>query len=68
MASRLRSTSAAVVAHDDTLIRMATWPCHWVTPHQHVPSSWMAVMTRRVVSASPNVTSTWFRTTSFRTG
>ncbi len=39
MASRLRSTSSSVVAHDDTLIRMAVRPCQTVPPHQQVPSS-----------------------------
>src|SRR5580658_3550567 len=27
IAARLRSTSASVVAHDDTLMRIAVWPC-----------------------------------------
>ena len=39
IASRLRSTSASVVAEDETLMRMAVFPCHSVIPHQHVPSS-----------------------------
>ena len=39
IASKLRSTSASVVAHDDTLIRIAVLPCHTVGPAQHVPSS-----------------------------
>ena len=38
IASRLRSTSASVVAHDDTLMRMAVCPCQVVPPHQQVPS------------------------------
>jgi hypothetical protein len=38
-ASALRSMSSSVVAHDDTLIRIAVLPCHTVPPHQHVPSS-----------------------------
>ena len=38
MVSRLRSTSASVVAHDDTLMRMAVCPCQVVPPHQQVPS------------------------------
>ena len=38
MASKLRSTSASVVAQDDTLIRIAVRPCQTVTPHQQVPS------------------------------
>src|SRR5712671_8224941 len=58
IASRLRSTSLSVVAHDDTLIRIAVFPCHSVTPHQHVPSSWMRRITSRVISAAPNDTST----------
>ena len=39
IASRQRSTSASVVAQDDTLMRIAVRPCHTVPPHQHVPSS-----------------------------
>jgi hypothetical protein len=39
IASRLRSTSVSVVAHEDTLIRIAVFPCHTVPPHQHVPSA-----------------------------
>jgi hypothetical protein len=39
IASALLSTSASVVAHDDTLMRMAVRPCQTVTPAQHVPSS-----------------------------
>src|ERR1019366_5192321 len=66
MASRLRSTSSRVVAQEDTLIRMAVRPCHVVGPHQQVPSRWMRSITRRVVSASPNETSTWLRTTSLK--
>jgi hypothetical protein len=34
----LCSTSASVVAHDETLMRIATFPCYEVPPHQHVPS------------------------------
>jgi len=33
MASRLCSTSSAVVSHDETLIRMAFCPCQTVPPH-----------------------------------
>src|SRR6516225_1971895 len=58
MAARLRSTSSSVVAHDDTLMRLAVWPCQTVPPQQQVPSDWMAPMTRRVVSASPKDTRT----------
>ena len=65
--ARLRSTSSSVVAHDETLIRMAVCPCQIVPPHQHVPSAWIAPITRLVVSASPNDTSTWLSTTSFST-
>ena len=39
IASTLRSTSASVVAHELTLIRIAVRPCHTVMPAQHVPSS-----------------------------
>src|SRR5207244_13196537 len=67
MASRLRSTSASVVAQLETLMRIAVRPCHTVPPHQHVPSSWIPAITRRVVSGEPNDTSTWLSTTSFRT-
>ena len=34
----LCATSASVVAHDETLMRIAMFPCHEVPPHQHVPS------------------------------
>jgi hypothetical protein len=68
MAAALRSTSSSVVAQLDTLMRIAVWPRHTLTPHQHVPSAWMAAMVRRVISASPNVTSTWFSATSLSTG
>jgi hypothetical protein len=46
MASRLRSTSAAVVAQEETLMRIAVLPCQTVPPHQQVPSS----CTRRMTS------------------
>ena len=39
IASRLFSTSSAVVAQDDTLIRIAGQPCHTVVPHQQAPSA-----------------------------
>ena len=58
IASRLRSTSSSVVAHDETLIRIAVCPRHMVAPAQHVPSAWIAAIMPRVVSASPNETST----------
>jgi len=54
MAAALRSTSASVVAHEQTLIRIAVCPCQTVPPHQHVPSAWIASMTLCVVSAGPN--------------
>ena len=38
MAARLRSTSSSVVAHEETLMRIAVRPCQTVGPHQHVPS------------------------------
>ena len=67
IASSDRSTSSSVVAHELTLIRIAVSPCQTVGPHQQVPSAWSAAITRRVRSASPNETSTWFSTTSFST-
>jgi hypothetical protein len=39
IASRLRSTSSPVVAHEHTLMRIAVRPCQTVLPHQQVPSS-----------------------------
>ena len=39
IARALRSTSSSVVAHEETEIRIAVWPCHSVPPHQQVPSS-----------------------------
>ena len=57
IASRLRSTSSSVVAHDDTLIRMAVRPCHTVGPAQQVPSCCTRSITRSVCSAEPNDTS-----------
>ena len=38
IAGRLRSTSSSVVAHEETLIRIAARPCQTVPPHQQVPS------------------------------
>jgi hypothetical protein len=67
IAARLASTSSALVAQEQTLMRIAVWPCHSGTPHQQVPSICSSAMTRRVVSASPKLTSTWFSTTSFST-
>ena len=66
IASTLRSTSASVVAQEETLMRMAARPCHSVGPHQQVPSSCMPAITRPVVSGEPKDTSTWFKITSFR--
>ena len=45
IAARLCSTSSSVVAHDDTLMRMAVCPCHTVPPTQQVPSAWIAAIT-----------------------
>ena len=58
IASTLRSTSSSVVTHDDTLMRIAVWPCQTVPPIQQTPSRCTAAITRRVVSASPNDTIT----------
>ena len=58
IAAMLRSTSASVVAHEHTLMRMAVRPCHTVPPHQQVPSACNAAITRWVRSASPKATST----------
>src|ERR1700733_3924375 len=67
IAAMLISTSSSVVAQEQTLIRIATCPLRCVELHQQVPSSWMA-LTHSAVSASlPNETSTWLRTTSFKT-
>ena len=46
IAARLRSTSSSVVAHDDTLMRIAVRPCQTVPPHQHVPSACTPATTR----------------------
>ncbi len=67
MAVSERSTSSSLVAQEDTSMRVAVWPCQTVPPHQHVPSDWICAIARWVVSASPNDTSTWLRTTSFNT-
>ena len=56
--ARLRSTSSSVVAHEDTLMRIAVRPCQTVPPHQHVPSACTPAMTRCVSAGSPNETST----------
>lgn len=39
MAAMLRSTSASVVAQEETLMRMAVRPCQTVMPAQQVPSA-----------------------------
>ena len=57
IAARLRSTSSSVVAHEETLIRMAARPCHTVPPHQQVPSSWIELITFLVFSSFPKETS-----------
>jgi hypothetical protein len=48
IAAMLLSTSSSVVAQDETLMRMAARPFHTVGPHQQVPSSCRAAMTRLV--------------------
>jgi len=58
MEAKLRSTSSLVVAQEDTLMRMAVWPCHTVEPHQQVPSACRRAMVARVFSAEPNETKT----------
>src|SRR5882762_3703687 len=62
-----RSRSASVVAHDDTLMRIAVWPCQTVPPHQQVPSSCTRAITSSVRSELPNDTKTWLSTTSLST-
>ena len=62
-----RSTSSSVVAHEETLIRIASRPCHRVPPHQQTPAAWIALMTRLVLASSPKATSTWFSSTWFKT-
>ena len=52
----LRSTSASVVAHDDTLTRIAARPRQLVGPHQHVPSAATRARTSRLRASSPNDT------------
>src|SRR5207247_9810751 len=54
IASILAATSSSVVAHDDTLTRIAVRPCHSVPPHQHTPSRWMRSITARVNAGGPN--------------
>src|SRR5580704_9012782 len=66
IAAILSSTSSSVVAHEETLMRIAARPCHTVPPHQHVPSFCKAAITARVLSSPPNDTSTWLSVTSFK--
>ena len=66
MVARLKSTSSSVVTQDETLMRIAVWPCQTVEPHQQVPSACRRATVRRVFSGVPNDTSTWLITTSFR--
>ena len=61
------STSASVVAQDDTLIRIASRPCQRVPPHQQMPSACTAAMTCAVRASSPKATSTWLSATSLST-
>ena len=65
-AARLRSTSSSVVAHEETLMRIAARPFQCVPPHQQVPSRCTPRMTSVVTRSSPNATSTWLSTTSLR--
>ncbi len=67
MASAASVASSRSVFHDDTLIRIAVAPPHWVGPHHIRPSFWISAMRASVVGPSTKRTSTWFRTTSFRT-
>ena len=62
-----RLISSSLVRHELTLIRIAARPRQVVPPHQQVPPSWIKLIMRLVRSSSPNATTTWFRTTSFRT-
>src|SRR5579871_2125756 len=66
IAARLISTSVLVVAHEETLMRMAVRPCHSVTPHQQTPSCCTFSITALVTCGGPKETSTWLMTTSFR--
>src|SRR3546814_6191909 len=66
MAAAELSTSASLVAQELMLIRIAARPFQVVPPHQQVPSSWIAAMTRCVRASSPKATTTWFSTTSLR--
>src|SRR3546814_14109825 len=61
MAAAELSTSASLVAQELMLIRIAARPFQVVPPHQQVPSSWIAAMTRCVRASSPKATNTWFR-------
>src|SRR5260370_15727171 len=56
IACRLRSTSASVFAHEDTLILMAVSSCPTVPPRQQVPTSLPHPFTYPVTSRQPNLT------------
>jgi len=43
---------------EETLMRIAVWPCQTVPAHQQVPFSWMRRTTSRVTSELPKDTST----------
>src|SRR3546814_11987789 len=66
MAAAELSTSASLVAQELMLIRIAARPFQVVPPHQQVPSSWIAAMTRCVRASSPKATTTWLSPTSLR--
>ena len=52
MIDAARSASAGVVFHDDTLMRIAVAPSHWVGPHQMRPSRCTSASRRSVVGPS----------------
>jgi hypothetical protein len=58
IAATLRLTSRFVVAHEDTLMRIALRPFQTVPPHQQVPSACTASMTLVLISSPPKQTST----------
>ena len=66
MASAASAAASRSVFHDDTLIRIAVAPPHWVGPHQVRPSAWTSAISASVVGPSTRRTSTWLSTTSFR--
>ena len=54
MTSAANAASSRSVFHDDTLIRIAVAPSHWVGPHQIRPSAWISAISalgRRPVDA-----------------